>query len=73
MEIISAEVADPTLIQRLGILSFIPNLIGYARFAALFAALYFAFDPNRSYLFVVCYGLSQAFDGVDGWAARKFD
>ena len=54
---------------------FIPNLIGYTRFALLFIGCYFAFskDPNENIFFPACYGLSQALDGVDGWAARKFD
>lgn len=49
---------------------FIPNIIGYFRFLALFAILFtFSYSP---FLTVTFYGLSQLLDAFDGMAARHF-
>lgn len=50
---------------------FIPNIIGYFRFAALFAT-FFTYQQHPA-LTVLLYGISQTLDAFDGWAARKFD
>lgn len=50
---------------------FIPNLIGYGRVILLFVAVVTAFTHPITTL--ICYGLSQALDGIDGMAARKFN
>jgi len=73
IEVIETREPAPSWSLKCEVFWFIPNLIGYARFALLFMALYIAYSPNYSWLFVIFYGLSQALDGVDGWAARKFD
>lgn len=52
---------------------FIPNLIGYGRFAFLFACPYFAHSDSHWIFFVICYAISQLLDAVDGNAARYFD
>jgi CDP-diacylglycerol--inositol 3-phosphatidyltransferase len=50
---------------------FVPNVIGYFRFAFLFATLFTYRDiPLLTVLF---YGLSQALDAFDGMAARKYN
>lgn len=50
---------------------FIPNIIGYFRFVALFATL-FTFS-NHPLLTVLFYGVSQLLDAFDGMAARHFN
>jgi CDP-diacylglycerol--inositol 3-phosphatidyltransferase len=50
---------------------FIPNIIGYLRFAALFAT-FFTYRTQPG-LTVLLYGVSQALDAFDGMAARKFN
>ena len=50
---------------------FIPNLIGYSRFALLFAAPYFIHSNWQA--FIGCYAGSQLLDAVDGNAARYFN
>ena len=53
--------------------TFVPNLIGYTRFALLFACPYFVYSDTHWPYFIVCYGLSQLLDAVDGNAARYFN
>ena len=53
--------------------TFVPNLIGYGRFAFLAMAPFFAFSDDKWYLFIVFYLLSEALDAVDGNAARYFN
>ena len=50
---------------------FVPNIIGYFRFAALFAT-FFTYR-KQPILTVVFYGLSQVLDAFDGMAARHFN
>ena len=50
---------------------YIPNIIGYLRFVALFAS-FFTYQDNPI-LTVILYGTSQALDAFDGMAARKFN
>ncbi len=50
---------------------FIPNIIGYFRFIALFAS-FFTYQ-DYPILTVVLYGVSQILDAFDGMAARKFN
>lgn len=50
---------------------FIPNIIGYFRFVALFAT-FFTYQTSPG-LTVLLYGVSQALDAFDGMAARKFN
>jgi CDP-diacylglycerol--inositol 3-phosphatidyltransferase len=50
---------------------FVPNIIGYFRFAFLFVSL-FTYQ-NYPIQTILCYGLSQLFDMFDGMAARKFN
>jgi len=50
---------------------FIPNIIGYLRFVALFAS-FFTYKTHPI-LTVVFYGLSQLLDAFDGMAARYFN
>ncbi len=50
---------------------YVPNLIGYARFALLFATLFFY---NEHPIFtIICYASSQLLDAFDGMAARAFN
>ena len=49
---------------------FIPNIIGYLRFAALFAV--FPLYRTQPLLTILLYAVSQGLDAFDGWAARKF-
>lgn len=49
---------------------FVPNIIGYLRFAFLFAV--FPLYRNQPLAALVCYGLSQILDAFDGMAARYF-
>ena len=49
---------------------FIPNIIGYFRFLALFASFFtYQHSPISTLLF---YGISQILDAFDGMAARYF-
>lgn len=50
---------------------FIPNIIGYLRFVALFAS-FFTYQ-NCPISTVLLYGLSQTLDAFDGMAARHFN
>ena len=50
---------------------FIPNIIGYLRFVALFYCFFTYLD--RPLLTVLFYGISQSLDAFDGMAARYFD
>ena len=50
---------------------FIPNIIGYLRFLALFASFFTYHD--RPFLTVLLYGISQILDAFDGMAARFFN
>lgn len=50
---------------------FIPNIIGYFRFAFLIASL-FTYQ-NYPIQTILLYGFSQLFDMFDGMAARKFN
>ena len=50
---------------------FIPNLIGYGRFALLFASIFFYRDSPIITFFL--YGGSQLLDMFDGMAARHFN
>lgn len=50
---------------------FIPNIIGYLRFVALFAT-FFTYQTQPG-ITVLLYGVSQALDAFDGMAARKFN
>lgn len=50
---------------------FVPNLIGYLRFAFLFAV--FPLYTHSPLAALVCYGLSQLLDAFDGMAARHFN
>jgi CDP-diacylglycerol--inositol 3-phosphatidyltransferase len=50
---------------------FIPNIIGYFRFIALFAS-FFTYQEHPI-LTVILYGVSQILDAFDGMAARKFN
>lgn len=50
---------------------FIPNIIGYFRFLALFAT-FFTYQEHPG-LTVLFYATSQALDAFDGMAARKFN
>ena len=50
---------------------FIPNIIGYLRFVALFVT-FFTYQ-TRPGLTVLLYGISQVLDAFDGMAARKFN
>lgn len=49
---------------------FVPNIIGYLRFAFLFAV--FPLYRTHPLAALVCYGLSQLLDAFDGMAARYF-
>ncbi|GMS95804.1 hypothetical protein PENTCL1PPCAC_17979 [Pristionchus entomophagus] len=50
---------------------FYPNLIGYARIIlAVVSMWWFPSSPGKAML---CYGVSAALDGFDGWAARTFN
>lgn len=49
---------------------FVPNLIGYLRFAFLFAV--FPLYRTQPLAALLCYGLSQLLDAFDGMAARYF-
>ena len=49
---------------------FVPNIIGYLRFAALFAT--FATYRAHPLLTLLFYGISQILDAFDGMAARHF-
>jgi len=53
------------------ILFYIPNLIGYTRIIFMFLAYYYA--EKSPYMFFVFYAFSQAFDMLDGLAARAFN
>ena len=50
---------------------FVPNIIGYLRFTALFAI--FPIFRAHPVLTIILYGTSQALDAFDGMAARKFN
>lgn len=50
---------------------YIPNIIGYFRFAFLFAIL--PIHHTHPYLTVLFYAISQGLDAFDGMAARKFN
>ena len=56
---------------RVMVFLYIPNIIGYLRFVALFAS-FFTYQ-TCPVLTVVLYGISQALDAFDGMAARKFN
>ena len=60
-------------ISVLEITTFVPNLIGYARFILLFASPYFALSKDKWQYFVICYSLSYLLDAADGNAARYFN
>ncbi len=49
---------------------FVPNIIGYLRFAFLFAL--FPLYNTHPLPALICYGLSQLLDAFDGMAARYF-
>ncbi len=49
---------------------FVPNIIGYFRFIALFVS-FFTYT-HSPFLTVIFYGLSQLLDAFDGMAARYF-
>ena len=49
---------------------FVPNIIGYLRFVALFAS-FFTYRASPI-LTVILYGASQGLDAIDGMAARHF-
>lgn len=56
-----------------GVACFIPNLIGYARFAFLFLCPYFVAQEEGWRWYVLCYSVSQILDAFDGKAARAFN
>lgn len=55
------------------VMLYVPNLIGYARFAFLVSSSYFAFSENYWLLYPVCYGLASLLDAADGMAARALN
>jgi len=55
------------------VLLYIPNLIGYVRFAFLMISTYFAFSTTYWVLFPVFYGSAYLLDIADGTAARAFN
>ena len=59
----------------MNIFLYVPNLIGYARFACTFVCVKYAFDPrDEAWIkFVVLYSISQLLDAFDGFAARKLN
>ena len=78
MEIIDFKEPPPSIFtaifERLTVALFIPNLIGYIRFAFLFIGAFFGLSKGSTTMyFPLFYGMSQALDAVDGLAARKFD
>mmetsp|Transcript_28332 Transcript_28332/g.27154 ORF Transcript_28332/g.27154 Transcript_28332/m.27154 type:complete len:212 (-) Transcript_28332:263-898(-) len=55
----------------LGVLLFIPNLIGYARLILVIFSFYYAFISYK--VSIVCYTLAFVGDVVDGYAARALN
>lgn len=49
----------------------IPNLVGYLRCFLLITAFCICF--SHPYWFVLCYGISQLLDGLDGYIARSMN
>ena len=60
-------------VSTLDVLLYVPNLIGYLRFAFLMISTYFAFSTSYWVLFPVFYGLAYLMDIADGMAARAYN
>ena len=54
------------------VLLFVPNLIGYARFALLFWGFFLA-ARGEAFSFLCAYAASYLLDAFDGLAARQLD
>ena len=60
-------------VSHLDIVCYLPNLVGYLRFATNFIASYYAFEPNAYMTFLKWYTLSMGLDSIDGKLARRFN
>ena len=53
--------------------TFVPNIIGYARFFFLALAPWFVFSETKWILYIAFYLASELLDALDGKAARALD
>ena len=60
-------------VRHFDVATYIPNLIGYARFFFLAISPYWAFSEELYYVSFICYFTSYFLDVFDGKAARAFN
>ena len=57
-------------IERLKIMLYIPNIIGYIRYILFLKSMYHAFNPTEWQLFIMYYYIAIFLDAIDGETAR---